>query len=190
MVSNSGQAINSMKQISSSTHSTVRNTDPSKSPVVLPSASYTLPKPSSFLRVVKRHGKRVRSLREISISTQLENLSLENDRASKQEVEPGESINNTNHLLQTPSQIPRKKYHSSPTKLASSRTPSPSKSPRKKLPIIGGFLTIDSNIKCADWDYNDRLGRVEAMYTDMKAAFSSDERDGLKEALSLLKSRS
>jgi hypothetical protein len=141
------------------------------------------------LNVVKRRAKSARNLRETCISTGLQQLSL-NDRRASQEFK--DENGNEYSIPKTPSQIPRKKKTAAATPTRLCKTPSPTKSSRKRLPPVGGFLTKDSNIKCADWDVNDRLDKMETMYADMRAALdgSTGERDTLKETLALLKSRS
>lgn len=192
-----GLGNNSMNQFLSSSHTTVRNTNPPKHHSSAPSATTnTLPNASESLNVCKRSVKRAQSLREISISTRLGGLSLKDSQALQHGKDDRDRDATTNHLPKTPaSQIPKKNKRLSlaiTTPTPSSRSQSPTKSPRKRAPPVGGFLTIDSNIKCADWDVNDRLDKMETMYSDMKAALdgSTGERDNLKETMALLKARS
>ena len=147
---------------------------------------------SEELSVVKQ---RARSLRDLSITARMQQLSL-TDRATSQEQEPKEEKNQMPCTPKTPSQIPRKKKSfAATTPTPAPRTPSPLKSCRKmpRMPPVGGFLNKDTNLKLAeDWTVHERLDKMGAEFEELKGQMvaSSGERDTLQESLSRLKDRS
>ena len=196
-----GQENNSMRPFlsSSSSHITVRNKIP---PKYSSAPTHTAATTNAFQNVTessamgRRAVKRAQSMRDISISTRLGALSLSDAQAFRPRKDGKEEEAISNHSPKTPaSQIPKKIKRLqvaiiTPTR--SSRSLSPTKSPRKRASPVRGFLTIESNVKCADFDVNDRLDKMEMMYSDMKASFtgSTSERDNLKETMALLIARS
>ena len=198
-----GQDINSMRTFLSSSHSTVRNKNPPKynsapAPVAAAAAAVTntLQNVSESSAIDRKSVKRAQSLRDISISTRLGTLSLSDAQAFQPKKDDKEVEVFADHLPKTPaSQIPKKIKRvvlEIPTPTRSRRSLSPTKTPRKRAPPVCGYMTIESNIKRADFDVNDRLDKMETMYSDMKATLngSTSERDNLKETMALLIARS
>ena len=151
---------------------------------------------SSFDKITmrKRSGK---SLRDISISTQMQGLTLrdndvfqDRDRIQEEQEEGSVKIERICNAPKTPSHLPRKK-----TSVQFTPAPdliSPTKSSRKTPKPFGGFLSKSSNVQVAGWDVNDRIERVESLYSEMKGQLeaANGERDKDKDVMASLKTRS
>ena len=122
----------------------------------------------------------VRSLREVSISTAMSELSIN-------EVTSGITSRKGSEAASTPSQIP---------KLVQNMTlhvepPSPSKSSKKTPKPLPLYLTRESNTQIA-FDTDTRLEEVESMCSALKESFdgATSESDGLKDMITMYKARS
>ena len=137
-------------------------------------------------RVSRSAHSHARSLRDVSISSALNQLTLNPRRSMLVSVE--EKENET-----SPSRLPK------PT-LAQSMLPSEKENPfltpckQRQKPDTGSYLTKDSNKKTKPivFDTDARLANMESMYSGIKDAMdkTSKESDGLKESVSLYKARS
>ena len=127
-----------------------------------------------------------RSLRDISISSALNRLTLNPRRSMLLSVE--EKENET-----SPSRLPKPAPAPSMLPIENAAPPlTPCK--QRSKPDTGSFLTKESNKKTNPivWDTDARLATMESMYSGMKDAMdkTSKESDGLKESVSLYKTRS
>ena len=188
-----GANTNSMRKVSSSRQpSTSRKREPTPQESS-DSQSECAPWPSSFENITMR--PHVTSLREISLSTRMSNMSLSDHHVQQDQEQEGHlKIDRICNAPKTPSQIPKKKrsIQFTPAPLPVSETISPTKSPRKTPKRMGFFLNKSTNIQAADWDVNNRIERVESLYSEMKDQLeaANGERDNFKDTLSLLKTRS
>ena len=130
------------------------------------------------------HLRRAQSYRDLSLSTALSKLSL-----NQQDCDsiPEENV----EVVSTPSHLPKRKL--SKLSLAQNK-PSPLKSP-KKTPKVN-YLRIDSNVEAIAWDTESRLENVEHMYSELEKTFqktvksTTTESNSLKETIGLYKARS
>ena len=118
------------------------------------------------------------SLRDISISTRLGELSLE----EKPELSPSKSECDAS----SPSRIPKRTTHAS----ILPRTPSVPKAPPWPPLSEPQFLSKSSNVKSA-WDTESRLKEVEYACSQFKEQFDSatSQVSGLQETISMYKAR-
>ena len=145
---------------------------------------------SSIRRVPSRQA--AENSRNISISTQMGMLSLDDHHVWREEGTERSKIDRICTTPKTPSQIPKKK---SSTLFTPAPTPdvfSPTKAPRKTPKPAPTYLTKGTNVQAAGWDVTNRIERVESLYTEMKSQLeaANGERDNFKETLSLLKTQS
>ena len=134
-----------------------------------------------------------RSLRDISLSTQMSHLTLNDSDVwqwQDQDQEENAKIERICNTPKTPSHIPKKKRSVQFTPIP--ELSSPTKSSRKTPKPVGGFLSKSSNVQVADWDVNHRIERVESLYTEMKGQLeaANGERDKDQDAMAMLKTRS
>ena len=137
-------------------------------------------------QALRSNSSHARSLRDVSISSALNRLTINPRRSMLLSVE--EKENET-----SPSRLPK------PT-LAQSMLPSENAAPfltpckQRQRPDIGIYLTKESNKKTKPivFDTDARLANMESMYSGIKDAMdkTSKESDGLKESISLYKARS
>lgn len=135
---------------------------------------------SNSVPPLSRSVRRVKSLRDISLSTALSELSL-NQRDCT--AIPEDRIETPS----TPSHIPKRKM----SKISLVSTSAiPSRSPKKR-PKLVPFLTKDSNTTAADWSLEDRMQNMESSYIEIKEKMSVTvvESNGLKESIGLYKAR-
>ena len=130
------------------------------------------------------HLRRAQSYRDLSLSTALSKLSLNQHDC---DAIPEENVD----VVSTPSHLPKRK--TSKFSLVQDK-PSPLKSP-KKTPKPS-FLRIDSNVQAIAWDTESRLENVENMYSELEKTFqktvksTTTESNSLKETINLYKARS
>lgn len=119
------------------------------------------------------------SLREVSLNTRFQDLTLESVVQDTPKV--------FTEASSTPSQIPKRV----PGVLNASEASSPSKSPQKTPRPLPQFLNRHSNITLA-WDTNGRLEDMEHICSDFKEKINGAtiESNGLKDMITVYKSRS
>ena len=132
---------------------------------------------STSVSCASRPARRIKSLRDISLTTQLSCLSLNDDNC----VVLPEDIPETPC---TPSHIPRKKM----SRL--SLTSATSKSPKKSSKAVS-FLTKDSNTTALDWSLESRMENMESSYIEIKEKMNVTlvESNGLKDTIGMYKSK-
>lgn len=175
-------AINSMSQISSSVHICNASLKHGKKPWLghdnQLSSKDDCSSSADGLANPKLRGK---SIREISLASAMDQLSISQDHVSASSDEK--------EILypQTPSRIPKTTVGH-----VTVENTSPTKSCRKTPKPVGGFLTKDSNVKAADWELSSRIENMESMYADLKASLSTStaESNALKESNMLYKAKS
>ncbi|MCJ1287031.1 kinesin-like nuclear fusion protein [Xylographa opegraphella] len=131
---------------------------------------------STTISCTSRSTSRIKSFRDISLSTRLGGLSLNDDNCT---FIPGEIP----EPPCTPSHIPRKKM----SRL--SITSTTSISPKKQKSV--NFLTKDSNTTAIDWSLELRMENMESSYIDLKEKMDDTlaESDTLKDSIGKYKSR-
>ncbi|MCJ1404305.1 kinesin-like nuclear fusion protein [Xylographa trunciseda] len=131
---------------------------------------------STSVSCASRSARRIKSLRDISLSTRLGGLSLNDDKCMLIPEELPEPPC-------TPSHIPRKKM----SRL--SLTSATSKSPKKTKAV--SFLTKDSNTTALDWSLETRMENMESSYIEIKEKMNDTlvESNGLKDTIGKYKAR-
>ena len=101
-----------------------------------------------------------KTIREISISTMMGNLSLEDHKLPSTSSASMEYSN----VPVTPSHIPKLRPNAvSPSKGSPKKS---SKSPCKTPTVPGAFLSRDSNLRAAPWDPEERFGEMESKFDE------------------------
>ncbi|KAI9872054.1 MAG: kinesin-like nuclear fusion protein, partial [Pleopsidium flavum] len=122
-----------------------------------------------------------RSFRDISLSTAMQDLTLDVTHDSSHTFAEGPKG------PKTPSQLPKPIFSNQQPAIVVPTSPSkPQRSPTKIIP----FLTRDSHVKA--WDTKGRLEDMEYYYSELKERMNgtTDESNGLKETVSIYKTRS
>ncbi|MCJ1438409.1 kinesin-like nuclear fusion protein [Xylographa pallens] len=131
---------------------------------------------SASVSCASKTTRRIKSLRDISLSTRLGGLSLNDNNCTLIAEEIPEPPC-------TPSHIPRKKM----SRL--SLTSATSMSPKKQKAV--SFLTKDSNTTAIDWSLESRMETMESSYIEIKEKMNDTlvESSGLKDTIGKYKAR-
>lgn len=191
-VNDNGSSNNSMRKVSSSSRqsSTSRKREEILQESRDSQSGSSSLWPSSYPRSALR-GRSVRCLRDVSLSTQMSTLTIKDkDIWQDQDLKESAKVERICNAPQTPSMIPKKKQSIPFT--PAPEVASPTKTRKKTPKAVGWYLTKDSNIKVADSDVGDRMGRIESCYEEIKGQVeaATGERENFTETLLLLKTRS